>query len=84
MINLIYLSLATYAITFVIASSSLFEPLREWIKPRTPRLKIGNHKHLIECRMCCGFWCAVAVCNLDWNMLLPVYGLSYFLATQER
>lgn len=77
-------SLSAYTITFVLASSSLFEPFREWFMSKTQGLKIGNHKHLIECRMCTGFWAALLVCNTDWKMVLPVYGLSYFLATQER
>lgn len=78
------LALSAYALTFVIASSSLFEPLRKWIMLKTPKLKIGTHKHFIECRMCVGFWVAVGICNIDWKMILPVYGVSYFLATQER
>lgn len=82
--TLISKALSAYSLTFVVASSSLFEPAREWIKRKIPRLKIGNHKHFIECRMCVGFWAALAVCHTDWKMILPVYGLSYFLATQER
>jgi hypothetical protein len=82
--QLLLYSLSAYALTFVAASSSLFEPLREWVKARTPKLKIGNHRHFCECRMCLGLWTSVLVCNTDWRMILPVYGLSYWLATQER
>jgi len=81
---LILKALAAYAITFIIASSSLFEPLRRKIMLLFPCLKIDTNKHFVECRMCVGFWAAVAVCNLDWKLILPVYGLSYFMATQER
>lgn len=81
---LIIKALSAYALTFVIASSSLLEPARSWVQKRTPWLKIGNHKHFIECRMCIGFWVSVMICYTDWRMVLPVYGLSYFLATQER
>jgi len=84
MLELITLSLSTYAVTFVIASSSLFEPLRTRIIRITPRLKIGNHRHFIECRMCVSAWVALAICNTDWKLILPVYGLAYFFATQER
>lgn len=84
MIELFIYSFTAYAITFVITSSSLFEPFRFWFIKKTPKLRIGNNKHLIECRMCFGFWASVLVCNTDWKMILPVYGLSYFLATQER
>ena len=82
--ELILYSLSVYAITFVVTSSSLFEPVRNWIMRKTPRLRIGTAKHPIECRMCFGFWIAAVVCSLDYSMILPVYGLSYFLATQER
>ena len=82
--KLIMMSLSTYAITFVVASSSLFEPFRTRMMTVTPWLKIGNHKHFIQCRMCVSAWTALAVCNTDWKMILPVYGLAYFLATQER
>jgi hypothetical protein len=81
---LVLLSLSSYALTFVIASSAIFEPFRVWFMAKTPRLKIGEHKHMIECRMCVGFWMSLVVCNTDWKMILPVYGLAYFLATQER
>jgi hypothetical protein len=82
--ELIIYSLASYAITFVVASSSLFEPVRERIKTLLPWIKIGTGKHPIECRMCFGFWASVAVCNTDWKLILPVYGLSYWFACQER
>ena len=82
--QLLLYSLSAYCITFVVASSSLCAPLRGWVMAKTPWLKIGNHKHFCECRQCISFWAALAVCNTDWRMILPVYGLSYFLATQER
>lgn len=82
--DLLINSLSIYAITFVVTASSLFEPVRTWVMRKTPRLKIGSAKHPIECRMCFGFWAAVVVCNFDYTLILPAYGLSYFLATQER
>lgn len=82
--ELLIYSLTSYAITFVVTSSSLFEPFRERIKTLLPWIKVGTGKHPIECRMCFGFWASVAVCNTDWKMVLPVCGLAYFMATQER
>lgn len=82
--DLVFYSLSAYAVTFVVASSSLFEPFRRWFMRKTSWLKIGQHKHMIECRMCTSFWAALLVCNTDWKMILPVYGLAYFMATQER
>lgn len=82
---IIIYALSVYALTFVIASSSLTESLRHWIVCRTPWLKLSiKHPHFIDCRMCVGFWVSVLVCNTDLKMILPVYGLSYFMATQER
>jgi len=84
MIDLLLYALSAYCITFVIASSSLFEPFRLWFMAKTPKLKVGNHKHMIECRMCFTFYSSVLICNTDWQMILPTYGLAYFLATQEK
>ena len=81
---------AVYIITCVAASSSLFGPLREKVKGATPWLVIGGSKHPIECRLCLGFWVSLLVClctsspELITINVLPVYGASYFLATQER
>ena len=84
MTTLVLDALATYVITFVVTSSSLFEPFRLWLKQKTPKLKIGSGKHPVECRMCFGFWASILVCSFDYKLILPVYGLSYFMATQER
>ena len=81
---------AAYIITCVVTSSSLFGPLRERVKRATPWLVIGESKHPIECRLCLGFWVSLLVClctsppELAIFNILPVYGASYFLATQER
>ena len=81
---------AAYIITCVVASSSLFGPLRERVKRVTPWLMIGESNHPIECRLCLGFWVSLLVClctsspELAIFNILPVYGASYFLATQER
>ena len=81
---------AAYIITCVVTSSSLFGPLRERVKRATPWLVIGESKHPIECRLCLGFWVSLLVCFCTSPTesallnILPVYGASYFLATQER
>lgn len=77
---------STYIITCVITSSSLFEPIRNYIKIKFPYLQINTHPHFIECRLCFTAYAAVLVCFLfqDWNSIFPVYGLAYFMATQER
>lgn len=81
---------AAYIITCVVTSSSLFGPLRQGVKHATPWLVIGESNHPIECRLCLGFWVSLLVClctsppELITINVLPVYGASYFLATQER
>jgi hypothetical protein len=84
MTRLVILALTSYALTFIVASSSILDCFRRRVMVRTPRLKVAGHRHFIECRMCVGFWVSMAVCLGDWHMVLPVYGASYFLATQER
>lgn len=77
---------AVYIVTCVVTSSSLFGPVRERIRRMTPWLVIGEARHPIECRLCLGFWVSAALCGYlgDLMIFLPVYGASYFLATQER
>ena len=63
---------------------------RQGVKHATPWLVIGESNHPIECRLCLGFWVSLLVClctsppELITINVLPVYGASYFLATQER
>lgn len=79
-------TLAAYAITFVITSSSILAQPRAWLMAHTAWLCPTGHRHFLECRMCVGFWSSLLVCGFtaDWRLLLAVYGASYFLATQER
>lgn len=83
MIDFILNTLSCYALTLVITSAAILDNPRNWIITKTPYLMAGN-KHLLSCRMCIGLWISIAICNMDYKLILPVYGLSYFLATQER
>jgi hypothetical protein len=81
-----------YIITAVIVDGNIFYRIREWIKAKTPWLFKGNPpRHLLECRMCTGFWVSVLValltCGISMETVFSfflIYGASYFLATQER
>lgn len=84
MTELFIYSLSAYCVTVVVTASSLFEPFRLWFMRKTPKLKIGSHKHMIECRLCFTFYSSVLVCNTDYKMILPTYGLAYWLCTLER
>lgn len=78
---------AAYIVTAVLVNGGILYRFREWFKRHTPWLFKGNpSRHLIDCRMCTGFWVSLAVvltCK-DVMMFPLVYGASYFLATQER
>lgn len=78
---------ASYIFTAVIVNGNIFFNLRTWFRERTPFLFKGiPPRHLIDCRMCTGFWVSLAIsfsCG-DWLLFPLVYGASYFLATQER
>ncbi len=78
--------LAVYIITCVVTASSLFEPIRERVKTKTPFLRVGNHPHMIECRLCFTAYASMLVCLAmnDWLWFFPLYGFAYFLVTQER
>ena len=93
MTDLLVQALAAYAITFLLTMSQagLYlwrNPIERLAKDRLdyrPELRDGI-LYFIQCRMCTGFWVSlgVVICYGSFDMLLPVYGLSYFLATQER
>jgi len=79
--------LSSYIVTLVIAGGSIMQPFRRWIMIRSPWLQIGDNPHPIVCRLCLGCWVSLVVVlafGLGLAAWLPVYGASYFLATQER
>ena len=84
MLEFITATLSSYIITLVLVKGSIFEKTRETIKRRTPWLQFANHPHFVDCRLCISFWSSVLVCHNNYTLIVPVYGLAYFLATQER
>ena len=88
MIDFAVYTFAIYAITFLIVSSHIFHSVRERLKEKFPFLS-ANNVHLLDCRMCVGFWVSffawlLAFGAVSVSFMLGVYGASYFLATQER
>ena len=93
MIEIILLALSSYAVTFLAAVS--FVGGKVWRDPLCNAVDrtFGAYSafsesvaYFVECRMCTGFWVSLGVVLIagePWQFL-PVYGLSYFLATQER
>jgi hypothetical protein len=87
MTSIVLASMSAYIMACVVATSSLFDLARRRVIAGTPWLQVPGYPHLIECRLCLSLWTsgvAVALFGLGWCMILPVYGLAYFLATQER
>jgi len=85
--SFILATLCAYICACVIGSSSIFEPFRIKVIDKLPKLRIGSNKHFVECRLCLSFWTSCFACvlfGLSLKYILPIYGLSYFLATQER
>lgn len=88
-----------YSVTLILTSSAILDPIRQWFILKTPWLysplaKLNKEyiypagtKHFCECRMCMGTWITILISYLySLNVLeyFIVFGVSYFLATQER
>lgn len=88
------LGLVIYALTFLLASSKAFEGWREWLGEWLDAFWPEREYKMEECRMCMGVWITlvfflVAVATpfiafRDGLQFFAAYGLSYFMATQER
>jgi hypothetical protein len=79
---------AAYIITAVLVNGNIFYGFRRWFKTWTPWLYKGDPlRHMIDCRMCAGFWISLVVTlatGLPLWAFFIIYGASYFLATLER
>jgi hypothetical protein len=91
MIEIITGIFASYIITAVLVNGNIFYSSREWIKGKTPWLVKGPKyigKHMLDCRMCVGFWVSLVVYLVlipgPWSLFFLIFGAAYFLATQER
>jgi len=78
-------SFMAYILTLLIVEGVIFDTIRRWLRPRTPFLVVGN-KWLLDCRFCVCFWVSLIISFLMGitSMFLVVFGLSYFISTQER
>lgn len=90
MTDILIQALEAYAITFVMASSEaggkLYRrPVRSIVSKWLPTI-YDDVEYFLKCRMCTGFWVSLAIVLFhdDISIFLPVYGLSYFICTQER
>lgn len=87
---LLTLSGAAYAVTFLLASSVALSGPRRAFGRLLDKLYGKERFRMEECRMCVGFWVVLGMWLLmsrEVGQIVPflaVYGLSYFMATQER
>ena len=88
MINILWAVLSAYITACVLAKSSLFDGCREWFKAKTVGTIFDKKPtHFIECRLCLTFWTSMLFSIVYFSSIyytLPIYGISYFMATQER
>ena len=75
MMDFAFQVLTIYGITLILAASKVLKAPRDWFIAKT-----GLDA---RCRLCVGFWVSIAVCWGSMDMV-PAFGASYFLATQER
>jgi len=81
-----------YALTFLFTSSHALKGPRELLGELLDEYWPEREYKMEECRMCIGVWVTLVlwIVSLPWTSFhdLPAfiagYGLSYFLATQER
>lgn len=88
------LSCVIYALTFLFTSSKAFEGVRQRVSEILDSVFPDRDYRMEECRMCMGFWLTLflflACLPLDaieasqGGLFFAAYGLSYFMATQER
>jgi hypothetical protein len=82
----------SYIITVVLTKGSIFNKIRRWTIEKTPWLQKDAMwpavelapPHYFLCRLCLGALVSAFFAwgfNVNWFL---VYGVSYFLATQER
>jgi len=96
-LNIVNKVFIAYIITLLISGSSLFLPIREYIKSKSKWAKtpfgfiyklteevIDELLHPIDCRLCTGAYISFIVCANNLSYWLLVWGMSYFLATLER
>lgn len=85
-------------ITLILTSSSLLEGIRQWYTDNVssviervfgrfiPVLLVrpDQHKYYAYCRLCVGFLVSLIISIIFQSNFWIIYGVSYFLATQER
>ena len=82
--------LGSYLIILLIAKGSIFNKYRQWLIDKTPWLQKPAMRgenpplHYFLCRLCLGALVCAVFSYIYWTNWFIVYGISYFLATQER
>jgi hypothetical protein len=89
--ELIGLCLLNYSVVLLLTGAGILEQARAYVESLTPWLayytEMGEKTHFVRCRMCVGFWTSLGIVYVVGGTTIDfgwIYGLSYFLATQER
>jgi hypothetical protein len=85
MTNILILSLSVYGVTLLLTQGHAFGWWRAIVRRTVGRL--APDYPVDTCRMCQGVWVTIAAAfllGIGPLDAMAVYGLSYFLATQER
>lgn len=53
----LFFAVAVIGFTHILVDSSLFQPVRDWLKTKLHPYVYG----ILECYQCCGFWCGIIV-----------------------
>lgn len=79
--------LQVYMSTLIVVHSNLLVKFRAWLNGH-PNIITVNILKSMSCRLCFGFWATIVVLmlsnGLNMNDFVIVYGISYFISTQER
>lgn len=76
--NMLLFCIASVGLTHIIVDSSLFLPIREWLKKNyseeQPKTVGSAIRKIITCYQCCGVWCGWLVGAIlfwgDWPVVI--------------
>jgi hypothetical protein len=78
MMDLVFLVIATEAITELIFRAGPLQPAREWLIVRTPWLSTEAQGHLLECKYCTSFWIGIGLFGIH-DLLLDKALFLWFI-----
>jgi len=82
---LVYLSLCTYIVSWLVVDGHIFDTPRFHVINATRFLRFGGY-HILECKTCFAFWFSLSICIGVGQPFytLPVWAVARILQRQER